>query len=164
MFEFVSSKVAMAMAGILILASVFGFFQIQNENIARLEFQETADRIADTMNEANSVNFDMTWRVGFSSTDVDVQLKEVIGGERYSIELYPNSVLVVADGRAYHSSFIGEVHLWDPGLLGPGDNDIEALDITNNEMSIASGEDFIIVRRPLVMDHATEYHTFAYFE
>jgi len=162
MLELVTSKIAMMMAAIIILASVLGIYAIQRNQAIELELKNIADKISGTIKNLNDLQGETKVIVAFDEGDGDVYVKPYIDGKRYEIMITSNKVFITQDDRHYISDFTGLIHLWVPLSNTYNQTQIQYLDDENRKLEFESGQDFEIERKFVEIGGEDKYMTFVY--
>lgn len=162
MLDWLSSKIAMTVAAVIILASMIGFFAIQNENFKIIETQNAANRVASVINDVGGIAGNTHVNVTFDPKNTAAHhiLPRTIANEDYDIEFTPTLVFVKRGGVTVSSKLTHKVHIWNPGDMVKGTRaQLDLADAQFLSFALHAGTDFTIVRRNLV---PAGYQTFVY--
>jgi len=168
MIDWLTSKVGMIVAAMLMLVSIMGYFSFVFDSAKDELTDEVAQRIVDQINSIHKLKSEKQILVGYDDT-VDFRLPSKIGGENYDISITPE--LVIIESKEHKSSryFTFTIHPWCPsaGINVPTSFTTEYMnekDKVNVDYTItfASGRPFYIDHRPITMEEGIEYHTFLY--
>ena len=163
MIDWLSSKFALLVAALLILASAFAIIGIQRRGIEDLELERIAEDIASVVNSAALVNAQSCIVVEFGNGRQGNSFPSQVGGVPYTINLTRTAVLVVQNGKGFMAVFIESVHLWEPGPNAiEGGREIEEMDESHRNLQLESGTDFVVERKKVETKEGDEYHTFVY--
>jgi len=176
MLDFLSSKVGMIFAALVIAGALIGFFTWQKGNFEDIQRKNTADFIANEIDYTSSLSSNHRFLITFdaNSKEKGKYLDSMIGGEPYEIIIRQNHVVVKQKGEIQAvSSIAKEVHLWNPrvlrteGLDVVNNTNLDEIDQGNRSLSITSGQDFYIESYALNVTTPTTpmesiYHTFIY--
>lgn len=148
MFDWISSKVAITVAGFLILVSSVGMLLVLHAGYDNVAMRNVADSITHAVDELATVPGDTSVNFTFDRSLVGVALPRTIRGVPYTLEFHPNGVLLTRSGVNVFSRFSENPHLWNPGLTRQASSELIALaDRTVDVWTLASGLDFRGVRR-----------------
>jgi hypothetical protein len=162
MLEFITSKIAMMMAAIIILTSVLAVFTMIREDAEDLKLRNTADSISDTISNINSINGETKEIITFDKDMEGIYLEPEIDGKEYEIKIYQNRVMVRQDDDIFIEKFVGKIHLWEPEDTTYDQNEIQDQDEENHKLSFLSHENLIIDRRLIELEGENGYMTFVY--
>ncbi len=162
MLEFITSKIAMMMAAIIILTSVLAVFTLIREDANDIQLRNYADTISDIINDINSINGETKEIITFQKGGEGIYLEPEIDGKGYEIKIYQNRVLVRQEDASFIERFIGQVHLWEPERTAYDLNEIQDRDRENHQLKFISGKDLIIDRRLMEKEGENGYMTFVY--
>lgn len=165
MLDWLTSKLAMMIAALLLLASVLGFFAAQLDGIDAIKLQDVSKSIADSIDSVSSSSGSIVINVNYNTTGAGLHLPPTIRGEPYDIEITQDLVMVSLGGTNRVNEFFNSVHIWNPldyTQLNQTELDYyDALSRTTDEFM--SGNDFVIEGRTIDVNGTLEYHTFVYF-
>ncbi len=174
MLDWISAKVGMIFAAVVIAGSLMGFFAWQRVNFEDIQRQQTADFIANQIDHLSSLSGDGKDLFTFNiNKELDgIYLEPEIGGDPYEIMITPNHVILDQKGEGqFISSLTRKVHLWNPltvmSLDVLNDTFLERLDEGNLSLTFELGQDFYVESRSLNITTATSpmeriYLTFVY--
>lgn len=152
----------MTVAAVIILASMIGFFAVQDENFRVVETQNAANRVASVINDVGGIAGDTHVNVTFDpeNTAAHYILPRTIANEDYDIEFTPTLVFVKRGGVTVSSKLTHKVHVWNPGDMVKGARaQLDMADAQFVSFTLPAGTDFTIVRRNLL---PAGYQTFVY--
>jgi len=162
MLEWLSSKLALTVATVIILSSFTGLFLMMSEDLKDAEFQFLADRIASSIDDVSSVNgnFQVTLSFTDSPRTGRFELQEFFEGKRYTITVSPTLIRVKQGARRATSELTTSIHVWNPGdMHSVSQGQLDLADSLVKWWEIESGTNFTVVRREM---GAVGYRTFAY--
>ena len=176
MLDFLTSKIGMMIAALVIAGALIGFFTWQKGNFEDIQRKNLTDFIANEIDHTSSLSSNHRFLVTFDANDKEKgkYLDSMIGGENYEIIIRQNQVVVKQKGEIQAvSSIAKEVHLWNPrvlrsmGLDVVNNTNLDNIDQGNRSLSIMSGEDFYIESYALNVTTPTTpmesvYYTFIY--
>lgn len=167
MLESIASKVVSAVAVIVLLGSVVGFFSIERSALEERHFRQMCESVRDAMDSLSSVNAATQLNITFGDDGPGLKLDGSFRNRPYDIEIYPGQVIFRQEGLAAVSTFIHRIHPWDPGPFGNGTiyvsaGDLEGLDAAHRALKTTSGKDIDAERRMVVVSGAITYLTFAH--
>jgi hypothetical protein len=163
MIDWLSSKFALFVASLLILASAFSIIGIQRRSIGDFELERIADDIASRVNSVALTNGQSSQIVEFDNGSEDDAFPTDVGGSAYTVNLTPTAVLVLQDEKRFMAKFVKSVHLWYPDMNFTYSFTImEGLDKTHRYLQLKSGTDFVVEQKLVRLEERNEYHTFIY--
>ena len=162
MLEFVISKMAMMIAAIIILSSVLGIYTLQREQAKDLELRNIADKIADAIDDLNSLQGETKVNVTFERGKEGVYVKPSVKGKNYEIMIAQYKVMISQNHKRSISNLMGPTHSWEPLSNSYTLTQIEEIDGTNRTLELKSGKDFKIERKLIEISGENEYRTFVY--
>jgi hypothetical protein len=159
--DWLSTKVAMSLAALILLAGVVAFFLAAQQEARHDALQSIADRAAGILDEVSRTKGEMniTISVGPGGTQ---ELPGQAGGEPYSLTLYPSYVVAGFDGERAFAVLHTPVHLWEPRAGAYTAARVADLDTRHPSLSIGSGGTVVVVRRYLMLDGSPTLETFAF--
>lgn len=164
LLDFITSKIAMMIAAIIILTSVLGIFSMQREDANELELRNIADKISSSVNNINTVLGETKETVTFVKGEDGIFLDPKVEGKTYEIILTQNEVIVKQEGKNFLRDFIVNIHLWEPENIVYNLTHLQNRDDENKELDFTSGEDFEIQRKSIEIDGEKGYMTFVYLK
>ncbi len=163
MIDWLSSKFALLVAALLILASAFTIIRIQRRSIEDLELERIAEDIASVVNSAALVNAQSSIVVEFGRGGQGGSLPSDVGGVPYTVNLTRTAALVIQNSKGFMAVFIESVHLWEPGQDSiDGALSIEEMDESHRYLQLDSRTDFVVERKIVKTEEGDGYHTFVY--
>lgn len=162
MLEFITSKIAMMIAAIIILTSVIGVYALQREQAKDLELQNIADKITGAIDNVNTIQGETKINVTFDRGEEGVYVKPLVNGKNYEIMITNYKVIITQSSRRATSNFLGSIHLWAPLSYSYNLTQIKDNDKANRTLEFVSGDDFKIERKSMQINGENEYGTFVY--
>lgn len=162
LLDFITSKIAMMIAAVIILTSVLGIFSMQREDAKELELRNVADRISGAVNNLNTVLGETSEVITFTKGEDGIFLNPKIDGKTYEIIITQNEVVVKQEGKNFLREFVVNIHTWEPENMLYNLTQLQYKDEENTKLDFRSGEDFIIQRKLIEIDGEKEYMTFVY--
>jgi hypothetical protein len=162
LLDFITSKIAMMIAAVIILTAVLGIFTMQREDAKDLELRNIADKISQTVNGLNTVLGETKETITFTKGEDGVFLNPKVDGKTYEILITRYEVIVKHKGKNFLSDFTVNIHLWEPENIAYNLTHLQRKDEENTELEFISGTDFEIQRKLIEIDGEKGYMTFVY--
>jgi hypothetical protein len=168
MIEFVTSKVVGAIAALLLLGSILGFFAVQRSAAEERQFREMCGTLARTIDGVSSLDGTTGVNVTFGGNGPGLQLDFSFRNQGYDIEIRAGQVIFRQGGLAAVSALARPVHPWDPKLLGNGtalyvpEGELARLDHDNAVLKSPSGKDLVVESRLVYIWGEPRYETFVH--
>ena len=161
MIDWISTKVAMTLAALILLAGVVAFFLAQQQEARHDALQSIADSAPGIFDEVSRIKGEtnITISVGPGGTQ---ELPGQAGGERYSLTLYPSYVAAGFDGERAFAVLRRPVHLWEPRAGTYTAARAADLDTRHPSLTISVGGSVIVSRRSLTIDGSPTLETFVF--
>jgi len=166
--DWLSSKVAMTLAALFLLAGVAGFFVAQRDRAVQDGLQTIADEAAAYVDEvtrsagALCTSISIGSPVDPPSNPVGLELPALAAGRGYLLVLHGSFIVADDGGRRAESGLRVPVHLWEPGGRPYSVDEIAILDATSTSLSMGPGGSMAISRQAIEVDGMTALETFAY--
>ncbi|MBC8437715.1 MAG: hypothetical protein H8D82_00420 [Euryarchaeota archaeon] len=137
MIDFLSSKLGLLVAGMLMLGMIGGLVNVIQEAGEQKAYDRVADDLASTLSNVASTPGEMTVKLVFErdmSQNLGIHFPQYISGSAYVIHLYTDTVILYdTDGNARAMANIaGAMHGWDEcsssSSVGLSSSDVEACD------------------------------------
>jgi hypothetical protein len=160
--DFLTSRIAMMVAAVIILTSVLAVFTMIREDGRELELRNTADTISGSINEINSINGETREFITFRKGKEGVYLEPEINGKSYGITLTRNKVMIRQDDIVFIEDLMGSIHLWEPEKTSYDLAEIEEKDRGNPQMNLNAHDDYIIEKKMINLQGENGYMTFVY--
>lgn len=158
--EWVTSKVVVSIAALVILASVGGFLALQREAWKDEGLSQAAGAIASAINDVSSINSEASVTISFEDGGGGLHVSGRIDGERYTVEITRDRVRCSLDDKARWKDLYGLVHLFHPSAANlTNASEVRALDDGHQKMSMRSTGSIQILR-VLVGESDGHYETF----
>ncbi len=162
MLDFITSKMAMMIAAIIILTSALGIYALQREQTKDLELNNIADKIAGAIENINTLQGETKVNVTFDIGKEGIYIDPMVNGKDYEILISQYKIMITQEERRAISNFVIQIHLWPPLSNAYNLTEIEYIDESNRTLEFLSGEDFKIQRKLLEINGENEYRTFVY--
>ncbi len=168
MIEFVSSKVVGAIAALVLMGSILGFFAIQRSSAEERQFRGMCDSLARTIDGVSSLNAATEENVTFGENGSGLRLDFSFRNRGYDIEVRAGQVIFRQGGLSAVSPLTRPVHPWDPGLLGNGSESyvseeaLGRLDGSNTVLKVPAGKDLVVESRLVHVGGEPRYETFVH--
>jgi hypothetical protein len=162
LLDFITSKIAMMVAAVVILTSVLGIFAWQREDSKDIELRNIADEISGSINEINSISGETKINITFEKSNDGIYLNPRVDGKAYKIIISQNEVIVRQNERLFLRNFINAVHIWEPDSEAYEKDEIKEKDRKSPEIELKSEENFQIYRKLVNSGEGKEYMTFVY--
>lgn len=174
MLDWLSSRVGMMFAAVVVTGSLIGFFMWQQNSFDEIQRQKSVDFIADHIDHVNSLSSNHRELMTFDKEkrDEGVYIGSMIGGETFTLTVTSHLVVMEQDGEEQVvSSLTRRVHPWNPEIIRSQEVVdvvyLDGLDSENRSLEIRPGKDFYV--ESLLLNMTTpysslerEYHTFVY--
>lgn len=171
MIEWISSKVVMAIAVIVLIGVVIGFFNIQQQNYERIAFDNVCKDIARSIDFVSMTDANITTNLTFTEGKSGTLLPMTFRGKSYTIEIRSEQVIMMQDDWISTANLVKKIHPWNPHILNNGTNwtkttqqNITLMNEKYRCVKVTSGTDIHIERVLLIVSGNPEYHTFIYVE
>jgi len=162
MIDWLTSKLAMMVAAVILFASIAGLFAYQRSAAGISELQGEADAIARAVNGVSAVSGNTVLPVTYDSSRDGFHIKPTVRGDSYALTLNPTFVLVGQKGDRVVSNFASAIHLWKPLKSRYNVTELSNADSSHTALSFPSGQDFKVERRMVDVGGENRYLTFAY--
>ncbi len=165
MLDWLSSKVAMSLAALLLLAGVVGFFLAQRDRAVHDALQDIADRAAAYIETLSESAGELATSISVGSPmDPDavagMELPDLAAGEPYLLTLYHAYVVTGTDGDRAFAVLHIPVHFFEPEARSFTSEEIEGLDVALPSATLGHGGLAVLSRRYLTVDGSARLETF----
>lgn len=163
MLEWITSKVVVSVAALLILASVGGFFVTQREGWKDAQAANISKDVAKLVNQVSTVNSNLTTIIHFGDSSPGINLPSNVDGATYVMKFDRTSVRCELNGRSSISEFYTAVHLYPPS-----DVDLKNLtqkrenDLNHQTFTTHSTGKIVLMRARAATTGASEFETFVF--
>jgi len=161
MLEWLSSKVAVAVAAMLLLSSSTAYFANQNDGVRRTEIVNVARGIASFVDAA----FGLSGEVEFTAScegDANLLMPDAISGSPYEIHLRHDAVIAAQEGVTAIAHWTGDLHFWDTGGVAVDSALVRELDADHDSLNLVSCERFNISIEEILVDSSPCLLAFAH--
>jgi len=163
--DWLSSKVAMTLAALLLLAGVVGFFLAQRDRAVHDALQDIADRAAayiDTLSEsagelATSISVGSAMDPGAVA---GMELPALAAGEPYSLTLYHAYIVAGTDGDRAFAVLRTPIHFFEPEARPFTSEEVADLDVVHPSAILGHGGFAVLSRRYITVDGTARLETF----
>jgi len=163
--DWLSSKVAMSLAALLLLAGVVGFFLAQRDRAVHDALQDIADRAAayiDTLSEsagelATSISVGSAMDPGAVA---GMELPALAAGEPYSLTLYHAYIVAGTDGDRAFAVLRTPIHFFEPEARPFTSEEVADLDVVHPSAILGHGGLAVLSRRYITVDGTARLETF----
>jgi len=152
MLEWLSSKLPVVLASLLMLSSMFAYFAQQYSDTQFYELREVVTNLANFIDEFIDLPWDITFKVS-SQQDADFIIPSGIHGRPYHIHLRRDSVIAELDHSTVVGHWSGNLHFWRWNGLSL---DLETLTMKDDEcssLSLTSGQSFSLTIVTVKVDY-----------
>jgi hypothetical protein len=165
MLEWITSKVVVSIAALLMLVSVGGFFTIQQDGMKGSELKNVSDNLAKAINQVSTLNSEATLVISFDNEGKGAHLPSSINGERYSVEMQRDLILCKMGGKEAATELLTNVHLFDPtGIDLTNKTMLRQKDILHQSIKISSIGEILVLRERTGSQDAQAFETFIIYE
>jgi len=176
MLDWLTSKVAMSVAVLILIVSMVGFFAIQRSELEAIEFQNSANTIANAVNEVGRSEANTQLNITFNqverNTKGNVYINPLFRSRTYDVVIYHNVVNLMQDDKSVTAKFHFNIHPFAPSDCSGLNLDtgyvpryqLEDKDESTQHLKTTSGHDLVIERKLLEVSGHKEYHTFVYLK
>jgi len=159
--DWISTKVAMTLAALILLAGVVAFFLAQQQEARHDALQSIAD-------SASAYTDGVSAMAGEVATSMSLgpggsqELPGTAAGEAYALTVYPSYVVAGLDGERAFAILRTPVHLWQPRAGNYTAAEVAGLDSLHPSLTISVGGSVIVSRRSLTIDGSPTLETFVF--
>jgi len=150
MLEWLSSKMAVMLASMLLLSAATACFLNGREFNVRQEIEMLSRAVADFVDDALRLHGATLLTVTYGG-DGDLVLPNVVDGRQYQLTLRRDSVMIEQLGVRAIGYWSGELHLWTWSGGPLSQEVIDELDSTSPSLSLASGQPWRVAVKPVTV-------------
>ena len=161
MIDWISTKVAMTLAALLLLAGLVSFFLVQQNEARHDALQSIADRAAAYIDEVSRSPGEMATSISLGPGG-SLELAGLAAGEVYALTLYRSYVVAGFDGERAFAVLRTPIHTWQPRAGPYTAEQVSDLDTLHPSLTLESGATVIVSRRSLDIDGTPTLETFAF--
>lgn len=165
MIDWLTSKVAMTLAALLMLAGVVGFFTAQREHAVQDALEAIARAAAAVIDEVSRSTGDVTTSLSVGPPPPEapdgLALPSMAAGGPYSITLHATHVAVESGDRRAMAGLREPVHLWRPVGGSYTAGAMAAMDSSHPALTIGGGW-VTLARLDVAVDGETSLETFLF--
>ncbi len=114
MIEWLSSKVAVAIAVVVVMASVLGYFAMQRDTFSEAEVADVAFSTARMIETYSSAAGRVVQTISVGEGGSLMELPAAIDGHPLSVNITKNDVIVKCGEYTVIESYSAPIHLWNP--------------------------------------------------
>ncbi len=165
MLDWLSSKVAMSLAALLLLAGVVGFFLVQRDRAVYDALQDTVDRAAAYLDEFSRGAGETATSVAVGGSQdpgatEGLQLPAMAAGESYLLTLYRSYVVAGTDRHRAFATLRVPIHFFEPRAGTYTSEEIAAMDVLHPSATLGAGGLAVLSRRYITVDGVSILETF----
>lgn len=166
MIQWLQSKLALIVVGLVLISSITTMFYLQRRSLEREELMDRCREISRLIEEVDNIDADiMRQKISFDEDSQSFYVNPEVGGERYTIEIYEDLVMLETESESVTTALNAEVHLWAPEELnetGSLSREEEGWrDSRAEPLEIDAGEQDILLRKlQLDCEGTTRSHVF----
>jgi len=165
MLEWITSKVVVSIAALLMLVSVGGFFAVQQDGMKSSELKNASDNLAKAINQMSTMNSESNLVISFANDGKGAHLPSSLNGERYSIELQRDFIFCKMAGKTVTSELYTNVHLFDPTSIDLSNTTlVRQKDLSHQSVKFSSVGEILILRERAGPPGAQGFETFIIYE
>ena len=161
MIDWISTKVAMSLAALLLLAGSVSFFLAQQNQARNDALQSIADRAAAYFDEVSRSPGETATSISLGPGGT-LDLPGLAAGEVYSLTLYRQYVVAARGGERAFAILETPIHMWQPRARNYTASEVADLDTLHPSLTLESGGTVIVSRRSLTIDGIPTLETFAF--
>jgi hypothetical protein len=163
MLEFISTKVVVSIAALVILASIGGFMYLQKETIREQALNSAVNEFVSIVDSVSRVDSELSLIMTFSEDGKGVHLRDLVDDKRYSLKIFKGRAIATQDGISSSAEFSEDVHLFCPAELKKiAASDLQILDLAHQQFETQSNGEIFIENRLIDLDDRDSYLTFLY--
>jgi len=160
MIEWLASKMAVALAAILLISSVSAYFVSDREAQRRGELRNVARGLAEFIDAVLELDGEAAMLVSCQK-GADLVLPQEVGGAAYTLDLRADSVILQQQGHTELGHWSGSLHFWRWSGARLSNATVERLDRDSNSLSLAAGEPFVLSLKKIDLDDSEPFFAFA---
>lgn len=166
MIDMIYSKLAIAIAGLMILTGMTGFYIYNSNRMGEIYLNEVCEIIVQRIDEMSNVNAEAKYQFSFDTKNANkpnvIMLPISYDNNDYTFTITENIITVQWKNKIVYGNMISRPHMWNPGdMTELSEENILLGNKLVPEISFFSGEDFFIERK-LIKTPNEEYHSFIY--
>lgn len=147
MLEWLTSKIVISVAALVILASVGGFLAVQTQVWEDEELRNVAKEISGTVNDISTIQAETVVFLSFGDDGNGLSVKASIGGDHYDVEVFRDMVRCKQGDRRSASFFYHSIHLYPPSMVDRSNmTAIRSMDLELGKLDTTSTGKMIIMR------------------
>ena len=160
MLEWLSSKMSVVLASMLLLSSMTAYFANQRDYARRQELETVARGLSSFVNAVFGVHGTTEFEVSFAGGG-DLVLPSRIGGSPYSVRMRSDSVVIEQYGGSAIGHWSGNLHFWTWDGATLTWESVNASDRNRDSLSLGSGQGFQVSVEEIVLSESRLFFVFA---
>jgi len=161
LIDWVSSKVAMSLAALILLAGVVSFFLAQQEEARHDALQSIANQAAAYIDEISRSPGEIAARISVGPGGT-LELPALAAGQAYALTVYRSYVVAGYDGERAYAALATSIHMWQPRAGNYTASEVAEFDTLHPSLALESEGSAIVSRRSLVIDGSPTLETFVF--
>jgi len=162
MYDWLTSKTAVAVAAIVILGVMLGFFMFRFSDLEERSLDEEAGRLAGYINDISSKDAEFKIHFTFFEDPSGYELPREVNGEGYDIVISNYQVVLVQNEERSVARLIEPVHgFYPPDRSSLEPADVFTADLLVDNFTVRSGCDFYLESR-MYMTPGKDHLVFCY--
>ena len=163
MLEWITSKVVVSIAALLVLTSVSGFFLTQREGWKENEVKQVSKELSKLVNQASMINAETTIIINFGGSSSGINLPSTIDGEAYTVQLDRTSAKCTMKDHEGRSYFFTAVHLFQPSEVNlTNKTQLRMFDLDHQDLKVHSSGNLFLLRARTVYEGKVNFETFIF--
>ncbi len=163
MLQWLQSKIALIVAGLILISSLSTIFYIQVSSMERDELKERCRKISGVIEHIDNIDADLVRkRISFEEDSKGIFVDPEIKSGSYMVEISEDFVELKSESDSVRSDLTADIHLWEPEELNrTGDVDVDDLnkrDSLTEPLIFEAGEGDILIRK-LRLSHDRSYRS-----
>jgi hypothetical protein len=164
LIEWLSSKVAVAIAVVVIIASVAGYFAMQRDTFSESEVDDVAFSLARWLEAFSMLGGQVQSNVTFTEWG-SLELPAAVDGQTVVVNVTLNSVIVTCGGYIVVEEYSAPVHLWEPVNRTTNVTAIADMDLAHGWTgNVSHPAELTVERKELRVAGQMQLLTFCYVE
>ena len=161
MIDWISSKVAMSLAALILLAGVVSFFLAQQEEARHDALHSIANQAASYIDEISRSPGEIAARISVGPGGT-LELPALAAGQAYALTVYRSYVVAGYDGKRAFAVLTTSIHMWQPRAGSYTASEVAEFDTLHPSLALESEGSAIVSRRSLVIDGSPTLETFVF--
>ncbi len=161
MLEWLSTRLSIVFASILLLSSVTSYFAWERDYATTQKLETITRGLASFIDSSLRINGQAEFIISYKD-EGDLVIPTEVGGQSYDLKLMNDAVVLRQEGRTAIGRWSGFLHLWKPEVGSYSSSKIESEDARHSYLDLISGQPFQISLRRIHVDRIEQTHAFAY--